>query len=232
MPCYFNNMIRNYFVCDDSDVNEQINNLANSLDVRSNLLFDFIDTTIYHFGPPSYDLNTPYINKINFETWRQEIYAITTNDIDLSDMTNIDLNKCNMFWSAMEDRNLLDDYINTENIEAIFNLSPINYQRHYIDILETENAAQPHADNIEFDDEDELSDDDYLSEDEDDDDISDSDENDCDRETETETETETECEETNIITHIRNVTNNDPAAIMRIIHTLQNYAQNSNTVRV
>ena len=266
MPCYFDNMIRNYFVCDDSAVNEHIDDLENSLEMRSNLLFDFIDNTVYHFGPPSYDCDTPDINKINFEMWRQETYAIMTNDIDVSDMTDIELDKCNMFWNAVEERNLLDDYITTERVQAMFNISPVSYQRHYIEILETENNVQPHGDNIESESEEELSDNDYLSESESEEEgdytpeealdiinnmsdeeagvseaetvIVDSDEEEhlSDAETETEAETDTECEEddeeTNIIAHIRSATNNDPAAIMRIIHTLQNYAHTTNRVNV
>lgn len=267
MPCYFDNMIRNYFVCDEYSVNAHIVDLEDSLELRSTLLYDFINSTVYHFGPPSYDCNTPDINKINFETWRQEVYAIMTNDIDLDDMTTIELDKCNMFWAAMEEQNIWDGYILAERIQNVFNNSPVSYQRHYIEILEIENNAQPHTDNIEFESEDELSDNDYLSEsegEEEDDDytpeealdiinnmsdeeagvsdaetvIVDSDEEEhlSEAETETDAETDTECEaedeEANIIAHIRIATNNDPEAIMRIIHTLQNYAQETNRVNV
>lgn len=272
MPCYFDNMVRNYFVCDEYAVNAHIDDLRNNLELRSTLLYDFINSTVYHFGPPSYDCNTPDINKINFETWRQEVYAIMTNDIDLDDMTTIELDKCNMFWAAMEEQNIWDGYILAERLQNVFNNSPVSYQRHYIEILEIENNEQPHADNIEFESGDELSDNDYLSEsegeEEEDDDytpeealdiinnmsdeeagvsdaetvIVDSDEEDnlseaeTDTEPDTEPETDTECdeddEETNIIAHIRSVTNNDPAAIMRIIHTLQNYALTTNRVNV
>ena len=271
MPCYFDNMVRNYFVCGSSDVNENINHLRDNLELRSTLLYDFINSTVYHFGPPSYDCNTPDINKINFETWRQEVYAIMTNDIDLDDMTTIELDKCNMFWAAMEEQNIWDGYILAGRLQNVFNNSPVSYQRHYIEILEIENNAQSHTDNIEFESEHELSDNDYLSESESESEsegeaydytpeealdiinnmsdeeggvseaetvIVDTDEEGgvSEAETDTEPETDTECdedhEETNIIAYIRNVTNNDPAAIMRIIHALQNYAQTTNRVNV
>lgn len=252
MPCYFDNMVRNYFVCDEYAVNAHIDDLRDNLELRSTLLYDFINSTVYHFGPPSYDCNTPDINKVNFETWRQEVYAIMTNDIDLDDMTTIELDKCNMFWAAMEEQNIWDGYILTERLQNVFNNSPVSYQRHYIEILEIENNAQPHADNIEFDSEEELSDNDYLSESESEEEgdytpeealdiinnMSDEEEHlsEAETETETEAETDTECEaddeEANIIAHIRIATNNDPAAIMRIIHTLQNYAQAPNRVNV
>ncbi len=274
MPCYFNNMVRNYFVCDEYAVNAQIDDLENNLELRSTLLYDFIESTVYHFGPPSYDCNTPDINKINFETWRQEVYAIMTNDIDLDDMTTIELDKCNMFWAAMEEQNIWDGYILTERLQNVFNNSHISYQRHYIEILEIENNAQPHADNIEFESGDELSDNDYLSESESEEDeeddytpeealdiinnmsdeeagvseaetvIVDSDEEDnlseAETETEPETDTDTDYEEAannlidedamNIIHQfIHCATNNDPAALMRVVQTMQTYTQRSNT---
>jgi hypothetical protein len=252
-------MISNYFICDHSAVNEHIDNLENSLEMRSNLLFDFINNTVYNFGPQSYDYDTSEINKINFEMWRQETYAIMTNDIDVNDMTEIELDKCNMFWNAVEQRNLLDDFITTQRVKTMFNLSPVTYQLHYIEILETENNVQPHGNNIEFDSEEELSDNDYLSESESEEEedytpeealdiinnMSDEDDGISDAETvivdsdeeenlsyDEDDEDDEDDEAANIIIHIRNVTNNDPAAIMRIIHTLQNYAQTINRVNV
>lgn len=272
MPCYFDNMVRNYFVCDEYAVNAHIVDLEDSLELRSTLLYDFINSTVYHFGPPSYDCNTPDINKINFETWRQEVYAIMTNDIDLDDMTTIELDKCNMFWAAMEEQNIWDGYIIAGRLQNVFNNSPVSYQRHYIEILEIENNEQPHADNIEFASEDELSDNDYLSESESEEEedytpeealdiinnmydeedgvseaetvIVDSDEEDnlseAETETEPETDTDTDYEEAannlidedamNIIHQfIHCATNNDPAALMRVVQTMQNYTQRSNT---
>ena len=270
MPCYFNTMVRNYFVSDDSEADQRIDDLGDNLELRKTLLFDFINSTVYHFGPPSYEYNTPNINKINFQTWKHEVYAIMTNDIDISDMTNLELDKCNMFWTAMEEQDLWDGYIIAESVEKVFNNSPVTYQRHYIEVLEIENNVQPHADNIEFESEsdEELSDHDYLSESDDDEYTQDealdninnmsSEEEEGLSEAETviadyddeynvsgvesdvETDTDTDYEEAannlideeamNIINQfIQCATNNDPAALMMVIQTMQNYTQRSNT---
>lgn len=268
MPCYFNTMVRNYFVSDDSEADQRIDDLGDNLELRKTLLFDFINSTVYHFGPPSYEYNTPNINKINFQTWKHEVYAIMTNDIDISDMTNLELDKCNMFWTAMEEQDLWDGYIIAESVEKVFNNSPVTYQRHYIEVLEIENNVQPHADNIEFESDEELSDHDYLSESDDDeytqdealDNINnmsseeeeglseaetviadyDDEYNVSGGESDVETDTDTDYEEAannlideeamNIINQfIQCATNNDPAALMMVIQTMQNYTQRSNT---
>jgi hypothetical protein len=85
-------------MCDNSDVNRHCDDLNNSLDIRSNILFDFIDNIVQYFGPPSFDCNTPHTNRVNFEMWRQEIYAIITKEVDLSNMVEIEMDKCNAFW--------------------------------------------------------------------------------------------------------------------------------------
>lgn len=273
MPCYFSSMIAEYFVCDSSTVNDQIDDLENSLDVRSNLLYDFIDSTVYHFGPPSYDENTPDINKINFQLWRQETYAMITNDVDSDNLTEIEMDKCNMFWNAMEEHNLWADYITKEAIESVFNQSPISYQKSYIEILKIENTQQPHADNIEFDSSDdelsdiEPSDNDYMSdsvseceEEEDDytaeealdiinnmtdeedgisdaeDGISEAEDGISDAETIIVDPSDEEEDHNDdifseeamaLLEHLRQITNNDSSAIIRIIQVMQNCAQAS-----
>ena len=272
MPCYFNTMVRNYFVSDDSEADQRIDDLEDNLELRKTLLFDFINSTVYHFGPPSYEYNTPDINKINFQTWKHEVYAIMTNDIDISDMTNLEFDKYNMFWTAMEEQDLWDGYIIAESVEKVFNNSPVTYQRHYIEVLEIENNVQPHADNIEFESEsdEELSDHDYLSESDDDDDEYTQDEaldninnmsfeeeeglseaetvivdyvdeynvSGCESDVETDTDTDYEEAANNLIDEdamniinqfIHCATNNDPAALMMVIQTMQNYTQRSNT---
>jgi len=163
MPCYFNKMIGEYFVSQPSDIQGHINDLDNSLDVRSNLLYDFIDSTVYYFGPPSYDATTPDINKITFEMWKQEVYAMVTNEVDMDNLSEIELSKCRMFWDTIEQHNLLSEYITANIIENVFNQSPVSYQRNYIEILETENADQPYAENISDSDH-ENPEDDYTAE--------------------------------------------------------------------
>lgn len=149
MPYYFTKMIRQYFMCDDSAVYAHIDDFNNLLDIRSNVMYDFIDSTVRCFGPPSYSANTPTINKLCFEMWRKETYAVMTRDVELDNLTEIEMNKCNEFWDAIEMRNLRDDLISASGVEDVFSMSPVNYQRLYIEMLAAENAQQNHADNIE-----------------------------------------------------------------------------------
>ena len=252
MPYYFNNMIRNYFICNDSEVGGHIYDLKESLHARSNLLFDFIDSTVYNFGPPSFNDNTQHTNKVAFQSWKQEIYAIVTNDIDLDDLSELEMHKCNMFWEAVYNHNLSDRYITFEKIESVFNQSPVTYQSHYIEILKTENIEQPYADTIDVESgndfsDNELSDNDYLSESEQES-ISDAETVIVDAYTDEETDDETDDDETetdNIISdvgssfeyiqsleYIREITNNNPAFMVRIVQNLHAYIIETHTTRV
>ena len=125
MPCYFDKMISKYFQCPFDEATDRVHDLENDYETRETLFYDFIDSTVYNFGPASYTVNTPTINKLCFEMWRKEAYAIITKDIDINNLTEIEMDKFNMFWEAIYNRNLMCNYITAPAIESLFNQCPV-----------------------------------------------------------------------------------------------------------
>ena len=74
MPCYFDKMISKYFQCSFDEATDRVHDLENDYETRETLFYDFIDSTVYNFGPASYTVNTPTINKLCFEMWKSLCY--------------------------------------------------------------------------------------------------------------------------------------------------------------
>jgi hypothetical protein len=68
-----------------------------------------------------------------------DVYCLMTNEVDMQHQDEIEGEKYDNFWDLVENRLLNAHHLTFENVERVFNHSPVSYQRHYIELLNYEN---------------------------------------------------------------------------------------------
>jgi len=139
MPCYIDSMLCAYFQTGNRVFSHS--QYTNSLtpQVIGNIIYDFIGHTILNFGPRTFNENTRPCLEHQFVDWEMDTYCLMTNEVDIQHHNEIEDDKYNKFWNTVENRSLSERYLTFENVERIFNNSPVTYQRHYIELLNYEN---------------------------------------------------------------------------------------------
>jgi hypothetical protein len=108
-------------------------------DTVGNILYDYVGHVVQNFGPPSFNENTRPSLEHQFVDWEMDVYCLITNEVDMQNQDEIESEKYDNFWEAVEGRSLNERYLTFENVERVFNHSPVTYQRHYIELLNYEN---------------------------------------------------------------------------------------------
>ena len=143
MPCYFARMMNAYFNVESEE------KWGDTSEEYSGVIYDFVNHTIDNFGIGSWTVNTTNEERQLFANWGYIIYSVVTNDVELHQFEDIEIEKIRNFWTSLERHNLHRQYKNFDTLNAIFNHSPTEYQEHYINILELENAQQSHVNFIQ-----------------------------------------------------------------------------------
>jgi hypothetical protein len=103
------------------------------------ILYDYMETVIHHFGPKTFNSQTPQELEDRFVDWEGEVYALITKEVSINCLEELEGEKYDLFWTKVENRNLDERYLTVETMEDVFNHSPLAYQRFYIRLLKDEN---------------------------------------------------------------------------------------------
>ena len=139
MPCYIDSMLSAYFQTGDRIFSHSQYNNSLTPDTVGNILYDYTSHIVQNFGPPSFNENTRPSLEHQFVDWEMDVYCLITNEVDMQHQDEIEGEKYDNFWEAVEGRSLNERYLTFENVERVFNHSPVTYQRHYIELLNYEN---------------------------------------------------------------------------------------------
>lgn len=139
MPCYIDSMLSAYFQTGDRIFSHSQYNSSLTPQVVGNILYDYIGHVVHNFGPPSFTENTRPCLEHQFVDWEMDVYCLMTNEVDMQHQDEIEGEKYDNFWDLVENRLLNAHHLTFENVERVFNHSPVSYQRHYIELLNYEN---------------------------------------------------------------------------------------------